>query len=158
MCENDKTETEISSGDVQKVISSMKNNKAADKEGLTGHFKCGSESLVQTVTDAVKDIMNSSEIPKVFKEGLITPVYKKQGKPSSDPNSYRRITITSKLGKIIEKVRLNMVHNMLDEAQNKPQRGFPKDTSPTCGSLLLTEAIADSVDNGKPSIHSTHRR
>ena len=60
VCENDKTETEISSGDVQKVISSMKKNKAADKEGLTAeHFKYGGESLVQTVTDAVKDIMNS---------------------------------------------------------------------------------------------------
>ena len=104
---------------------------------------------MQTVTDAVKDIMNSSEIPlKNFKEGLITPVYKKQGKPTSDPNSYRRITKTSILGKIVEKVHLNMVHNMLDEAYNKPQRGFTKDTSPTCGSLLLTEAIADSVDNG----------
>ena len=103
-CENDKTETEISSGDVQ-VISSMKNNKAADKEGLTAeHFKYGSESLLQTVTDAVKDIMNSSEIPKVFKEGLITHVYKKQGKPISDPNSYRRITITSILWKIVENV------------------------------------------------------
>ena len=42
VCENDKTETEISSGDVQKVISSMQNNKAADKEGLTAeHFKYG---------------------------------------------------------------------------------------------------------------------
>ena len=35
---------------------------------------------MQTVTEAVKDIMNNSEIPKVFKEGLISPVYKKQGK------------------------------------------------------------------------------
>ena len=67
---------------------------------------------MQTVTDAVKDIMNRSEIPKVFKEGLITPVYKKQGKPTSDPNSYSCITITSILGKILEKVQLNMVDNM----------------------------------------------
>ena len=52
--------------------------------------------------------------------------------------------------KEIVKVHLNMVHNTLDEAQNKLQRGFTKDTSPTCGSLLLTEAIAESVDNGKP--------
>ena len=39
---------------------------------------------------------------------------------------------------------------MLDEAQSKLQRGFTKDTSSTCGSLLLTEAIVESVDNGKP--------
>ena len=151
VCENDKNKTEISTNDVQKVINSMKNSKAADKEGLTAeHFKYGGDSLVQTVTNVVEDIMNGNEIPKIFKEGLITPIYKKQGKPTYDPNSYRRITITSILGKITEKVHLNLVNNMLDEAQSKLQRGFTKDTSSTCGSLLLTEAIAESVDNGKP--------
>ena len=39
---------------------------------------------------------------------------------------------------------------MLGEAQRKLQRGFTKDTSSTCGSLLLTETIAESVDNEKP--------
>ena len=47
----------------------MKNSKAADKEGLTAeHFKYGGDSLVQTVTDVVQDIMNGNEIPKIFKE------------------------------------------------------------------------------------------
>ena len=127
VCENDKNETEISTSDVQKVINSMKNSKAADKEGLTAeHFKYGGYSLVQTVTDIVQDIMNGNEIPKIFKEGLITPIYKKQGKLTYNPNSYRRITITSILGKITEKVHLNLVNNMLDEAQSKLQRGFTK--------------------------------
>ena len=129
----------------------MKNNKAADREGLTAeHFKFGAEILVETITDTVQEILDNSEIPKVFKEGLTTPVYKKQGKPTSDPNSYRRITNNKYTWKIVEKVHLNMVQNMLDRAQNKLQRGFTKDTSPTCGSLLLTEAIAESIDNGKP--------
>ena len=44
ICENDKNKTEISISDVQKVINSMKNNKAADKEGLTAeHFKYGGD-------------------------------------------------------------------------------------------------------------------
>ena len=48
----------------KKVINSMKNNKAADKEGLTAeHFKYGDDSLIQTVTDVVQDIMNGNEIP-----------------------------------------------------------------------------------------------
>ena len=49
----------------------------------------------------------------------------------------------------VEKVHLNLVQNMLDVAQNKLQRGFTKGTSPMCGSLLLTEAIAESTDIGK---------
>ena len=43
-----------------------------------------------------------------------------------------------------------MIQNILDVTQNKLQRGFTKDTSPTCGSLLLTEAIAESIEIGKP--------
>ena len=42
----------------------MKNNKAADNEGLTAdHFKYVGDSLVQTVTDVVQHIMNCNEIP-----------------------------------------------------------------------------------------------
>ena len=73
-----------------------------NKEGLTAErLKYGGDSILETVTDTVSDILNSGKIPKVFKEGLITPVYKKQGKPTSDPISYRRTTITSILGKIV---------------------------------------------------------
>ena len=55
------------------------------------------------------------------------------------------ITITSILGKIVEKVHLMMVHNVLDEAQNKLQRGFTKDTSSTCGSLLRTDRYEGAI-------------
>ena len=39
---------------------------------------------------------------------------------------------------------------MLDEEHIKLQRGFTNDTSSTCGSLLLTEEIAEPVNNRKP--------
>ena len=52
VCENNQIEAEVSSSDVQTVINSMQNNKAADKEGLTAeHFKYGSDSILETVTD-----------------------------------------------------------------------------------------------------------
>ena len=79
------------------------------------------------------------------KKALLHP-YIKKGKPTYDPNSYGRITIKRILGKITEKVHLKLVNNMLDEAHIKLQRGFINDTSSTCGSLLLTEAIAEPVN------------
>ena len=50
----------------------------------------GGEILLEPVAKVVNCIINSGEIPNTFKEGVITPVYKKQGKPLQDPNSYRR--------------------------------------------------------------------
>ena len=127
-CEKNPGEMEtVSSSDVKNVISSLKNKKAADKDGLTAeHFKYGGKILLESVAKVVNCIINSGELPNTFKEGVITPVYKKQGKPLQDPNSYRRITITSILGKIVEKVHLNFAASMLNAAQNRLQRGFTK--------------------------------
>jgi hypothetical protein len=75
------------------------------------------------------------------KSGIITPVYKRHDKPLEDPNSYRRITVLSIVGKLFEKVLLKKILPTLREKQNELQRGFTKDVAPTNTALLLTEAI-----------------
>ena len=119
--------------------------------------------LANCLNSVVNDILSSGKIPDVFKQGGITPVYKKPGKPINDPNFYRRITITSIVGKLVEKVHLDTVTEMLSKVQNKLHRGFTKDTSPSFGSLTQTDAIAEPIDVGKshippslmPTRHST---
>lgn len=49
------------------------------------------------------------DIPSIFKSGIITPVYKRHDKPLEDPNSYRRITVSSIVGKLFEKVLLKKI-------------------------------------------------
>ena len=61
-------------------INSMKNNKAAYMSGLTAeHGKYGSDVLAECVLSVVNFIITSGQIPAVFKQGVITSVYKKQG-------------------------------------------------------------------------------
>ena len=62
------------------------------------------------------------------------------------PNSYRRITVASNLGRIVEKVHLELSKDDILPSQNPLQRGFTSKTSPSNGSLLLTEAIGESLD------------
>ena len=83
----------------------------------------------------------NGDIPSIFKSGIITPVYKRHDKPLEDPNSYRRITVSSIVGKLFEKVLLKKILPTLREKQNELQRGFTKDVAPTNAALLLTEAI-----------------
>ena len=151
ICEQDDNQFEpVSHEQIIKTIKTIKNNKAADMSGLTAeHLKYGCDVLADCLTSVVNDILRSGNIPEIFKQGVITPVYKKQGKPVNDPNSYRRITISSVTGKLVEKVHLDSVTDMLSTVQSKYQRGFTTGTSPSFGSLL-TEAIAESVDIGKP--------
>ena len=88
------------------------------------------------------NIYINGDIPSIFKSGIITPVYKRHDKPLEDPNSYRRITVLSIVGKLFEKVLLKKILPTLREKQNELQRGFTKDVAPTNAALLLTEAIS----------------
>ena len=47
------------------------------------------------IAEMLNSVFRYGRVPELFKIGYITPIYKKQGKPLYDPNSYRRITITS---------------------------------------------------------------
>jgi hypothetical protein len=64
---------------------------------------------------------------------------------------YRRITVSSVIGKLFEKVILHKISPLLKESQNPLQRGVSKDVAPTNASLLLTEAIAESLDRNQDS-------
>jgi hypothetical protein len=56
-------------------------------------------------------IYEEGHIPDVFN---VTPVYKKHGTPIDDPNSYRRITVCSVIGKIFEKLVQAKIIDKLD--------------------------------------------
>ena len=76
----------------------------------------------------IAQVLNSAfrygKVPEMFKMGYITPIYKKQGKPLFDPNSYRRITITSLIGKVLEKYLLESAFSEFEALQNPLQKGF----------------------------------
>ena len=96
------------------------------------------------------NIYINGDIPSIFKSGIITPVYKRHDKPLEDLNSYRRITVSSIVGKLFEKVLLKKILPTLREKQNELQRGFTKDVAPTNAAFLLTEAIVEAKDKYEP--------
>ena len=98
----------------------------------------------------VKGVLNAifrlGKVPEIFKLGYITPIYKKHGKPIHDPNSYSRITITSLIGKILEKYILQTTFAEIEHGRNPLQKGFTMDTLATMTALMFTEAIAETRD------------
>jgi hypothetical protein len=42
-------------------------------------------------------IFEICKLPDIFRLGVVTPCYERKGKPISDPNSYRKINVTSAL-------------------------------------------------------------
>ena len=59
------------------------------------------------------------EVPDCLKEGLVIPVYKKQGKDHLLPSSYLGITLLSVVSKLLEIILVQQLSPLLEE------QGFP---------------------------------
>ena len=142
---------EINIENLQDNINKMKSRKSPDGDGIMAeHLKYGGTLLLEFLQKLFGKIIEERKIPEQFKNGIITPIYKKQNKPIWDPNSYRRITVASIIGKVFERLHLHSVEDQLSRDQSKLQRGFTKGTSPLYAALILTEAIAEAQDIKHP--------
>ena len=62
-------------------------------------------------------ICDLEQIPDCFKHGIIVPAFKGKGRDPLLVNSYRGITLTSVLAKVLEILLLNRMSNILDDSQ-----------------------------------------
>ena len=132
---------------VNEVISSLKNGKAADSAGISGeHLKYGGETLLSALTDLINSILETCTLPELFKLDLVSPVFKKKGKPVEDPNSYRKITVTNVINKVIEKLHPDDSCSVIADAQNSLQKGFTAGVSQTLAAIIVTELQAEAKD------------
>ena len=96
-----------------KALDELKMRKACGADGLLAeHLKFGGQPLHTWLLKIFNCIVELEAIPDMFKCGSITPVYKGGRKDTLDKNSYRGITVTSVLAKVLEYLileRLNVV-------------------------------------------------
>jgi hypothetical protein len=82
-----------------------------------------------------------------LKSGIACPIYKKGGKPADNPNSYRKITFTNPIGKLIEKLHLCRNTQNICKTQSALQKGFTRGESPTIAALIVTELFTEAIEN-----------
>jgi hypothetical protein len=136
--------------DIHMHVNSLKNNKSADLYGVSAeHIKLCAPAIMDILCHLVNIALRTGKIPETFKMGSVTPVHKK-GKSPKDPNNYRRITITSIVGKVIEKEILKLTRRVVNSQQNKMQFGFTSGISPIYAAVVLTEILAEAKDCKTP--------
>ena len=137
----------VSKNQIIKLINSLKSRKAPDIYGISSeHLKNASPIIYDIILHLINSCIKKGIIPDSFKLGSICPVPKK-GKSQKLPTNYRRITITSIVGKVIELHMVNIARAILDPMQSPYQFGFSKGCSPIYAALLLTEVVAEARDN-----------
>ena len=132
---------------VMKAISKLNLRKAPDSHGLTvEHLRFGGPRLIKYITVLINAVMRQSYIPGCLKDGLITPVWK--GKNiKSDPYSYRGITVTPVVGKVVEVLMKEELEHVLRPSQSKLQHGFTPGMCPLVCAVLLQELLLESKAN-----------
>ena len=140
----------VSRKNVKDYVDRLKSGKSPDLYGVAAeHLKLASPTILDVLCHICNSCIENGKIPSTFKLGILSPVLKK-GKSHKDPNGYRRITITSVIGKILEKHMLQETDKILGTSQSHLQFGFTNGCSPMYAALVITEIMAEAKDSGKP--------
>ena len=125
------------------------NNSAPGKDRLSYNmFKHLSEKTLSIFLLFINKIWFLQEIPKDWKHSIIIPIHK-TGKNPSDPLSYRPISLTSNLNKIMEKMVNNRLQWYLEKHKlyNPNQSGFRKNRNTMEQCIRLENDIQKSFVN-----------
>ena len=118
----------ITLNEVGEAVSRLKSGKAPGADNISSEIvKASACMILPLLTKLFNRILSHGSYPKIWAEGMITPLHKKGSQLS--PDNYRGITISSSLGKlfgIVMNNRLNKFcddHNLIDERQSSHKKG-----------------------------------
>ena len=117
----------------------QRKRKAPDEHGITiEHLKYGGQPIVQLVSKSNNCIFENHYLPSNLKSGISYPVHKNGGKSKNEPNSYQKITVTSTIDKIVEKLHLSRNQKNIREIQSRLQKGFTEGECSSIAGLIIT--------------------
>ena len=106
--------------------------------------------LVKPLTLLFNKSLQLGKVPYQWKLANVSAIFKNKG-DDSDPTNYRPISITSCLGKLLEKIIFKYLYNYLQEHEilTKYQSGFRPNDSTTNQLLEIYHIILENLDKGK---------
>ena len=147
----DREEFEITQDELNNVIKSCKSGKAAGDDEITNDMlKCSDTKLREVIVATFNCCIKTKCFP--WKESIIIPIHKKG--PTSDPDKYRPIALSSCLGKLYAQLILNKVQaerrDKCPEAIN--QAGFCKGAM-TVDHILTIQTIVQKYKKLKKPVY-----
>ena len=140
--------------EVEGVLQKLKLGKAAGHDGLQAeHLKYGGPVLRDWVLKICKAIVEAENIPSLLKTGIVT--HKGGGKDPLNTNSYRGITLTSVLAKILESLFITRLqcHFLERNIPHLNQTAYCKDVSCTEAIISTMEVISTYSQCSRKGLH-----
>jgi ribonuclease HI len=136
------------------VLSSLKKGRATGEDGVSNDMLA---NLPQSGRDRLLDLANDSlgccQVPSGFRTGTIIPILKK-GKSPADMASYRPITLTSCVAKVVEMMVRNRLTHILESRNllTDFQAGFRCGRSTEDQISRLISHVSDGFQKRKRSV------
>ena len=145
------SDIDISLDDISKLLMSIDPNKSPGDDGI--HPKVLKECYSQIAIPLLrifKMSISTGKFPSSWKPATVTPIYKSG--EHSKPENYRPISITSQVGKILEKIvrRHIMSYVMDNQLLSDHQHGFCDKRSCMTNLIEALEEITSLIDKGIP--------
>ena len=140
----------VTSSSVQKLISSLDNNKATGLDGISVRaLKAGSPILSYYLAYLFNFFLSTGCLPGCWKKKRVTPLFKKGN--TDDPNNYRPISILPVTVKIFERVVHFQIVDFLDLSGilSSSQSGFRNSHSTETGVICVSHYILEELSKGR---------
>lgn len=142
---------EFSVHEVGLVLSSLDRNSAPGPDGIpAAYLQACATQIAPTLCRLFSTSLATGSLPGAWKEALVTPIFKKGAK--TDPLNYRPISLTSTVGKVMERM---VVSEILDFAVDQhiipeQQHGFMPGRSTVTSLLASVNCWSRALDEGTP--------
>ena len=151
---NDLLNESFNENEIGLLISRLKKNKACGIDLIRNEFlKKAPPEFIAFICKFFNIILSSGQIPDIWCQGLIMPLYKSKGSPS-DPDNYRGITLLSCLGKLFTACLSSRISNYMykDGKIGVEQAGFRPDFS-TMDHVFTLHAIIEYYKSIKGRVY-----
>ena len=139
----------VTIGEVERVLTRCKKKRFPGPDGVTVEHILYGELLKTWILQVFNAIVTLEAVPACFKSAIITPIYKGKGKDSLDPNSYRGISLSPVLSKLMDLVFLERLRPIFDEygAPHLNQTAYQRGMSCNDATFVVQESIRKYLRN-----------
>ncbi|PKA47714.1 putative mitochondrial protein [Apostasia shenzhenica] len=139
----------VSNEEIVTAINSLGNNKAPGIDGITGSFLKGYWSATSSdVLTAVHHFFSYGSMPKRWKDTLVVLIPKVQG--AELPSQFRPISLCTTIYKVIAKILINRVKDVLSSLISQEQGAFVPGRG-IANNCLLAQEIMQKLASSKSS-------
>jgi hypothetical protein len=136
----------ISTADVKKAVSGLKTGKSDGQNQQSDHLINGTPLLFRKLAQLFTAMINLGFAPDSFLLGTLSPIVKNGRKSINSSSNYRGITLSSILGKILDRIIMNRFSGSL--YSNDFQFGFKQSHSTVQCTLVIDEVSKYYTSNG----------